>query len=101
MPFNPHHYVTTKFAEHRAADLRAEVDRHRHVRRAAGASGRQPWAGLPTLVAVALALALLLAASRSVLAETPAGGLLGGVSGAPTGAAPLAAGNDLAFGAAP
>lgn len=98
MIVNSHPCVMTRFAEHRAADLRADADRHRLARRAASANGRQPRVGAPTLVAVALALALLLAASRAVVAEPTAQGLLGRVSGAAS-AAPLVAGDELAISA--
>jgi hypothetical protein len=65
---NPHPFVLTKLAEQRGADLRTQVERDRLARRAAGASDavrRQPWTGLPAVVATAVALALLLAAGNA------------------------------------
>ena len=68
MTVNPHPFVLTKLAEQRGADLWTQVERDRLAGRAAGESDavrRQPWTGLPAVVATAVALALLLAAGNA------------------------------------
>ena len=73
MTVNPHPFVLTKLAEQRGADLRTQVERDRLAGRAAGASDavrRQPWTGLPAVVATAVALALLLAAGNAAGQES-------------------------------
>jgi hypothetical protein len=73
MTVNPHPFVLTKLAEQRGTDLRTQVERDRLARRATGASDaarRQPWTGLPAIVATAVALALLLAAGNAAGQES-------------------------------
>jgi hypothetical protein len=73
MTVNSHPLVLTKLAEQRGAELRTQAERDRLARYVASASDavrRQPWTGLPAVVATAVTLALLLAAGNAAGQES-------------------------------
>jgi hypothetical protein len=65
MTINPHPFVLTTAAEHRRAEILAQVDRERLARRAAGESkSRQIQLAVPSLQMVTGLVALVLTVAR-------------------------------------